>query len=741
MSSARLESTRLAATRRVGRPSRSVLFLACVSLSALLTSTARPVLGAACSGVGDPYGECFVNFAMHPGEFPFAVTVIESEGRVAVADLFTGLFFKYNKTDIGQAPTFFFGPLGSSFTTGLAWHPTDDLLYWIINDGMGQMLVKSGLDGTFISSVPLASPAGGQIGDLTWNAQTSSFWAIDIEADLVFEFSATGVVTANSFPSPGLTAFGGGAYGTGITSVPPTTLATGPRFDMPVGGPIDLRAARVVRVNEVGAPQGLTYRLDGGNSLTGWITGIAYTQANNLNHPAEYVVNVTSNGMVEVKVGIPNPTDPNNPEYIPAVVNFTCTADEDGNVTLAWTNRIPYTGIEIRRDGMVQTLLTEASFLSPGAKTFMDPMLQSGQYAYEIRATSANPNPLSNNARCAVVVGVGRLLNHVTHQGSDALAITVVESTGHVVVADLNSGNAHRYTKDLDFVSSFASPFGTQTTSGLTWRSTSNTLFWFNADTEQLRETDLNGVPVAPAVSLQSPEGGAIGDIAYAALTNTFWGVDITDGVYFEFNANGSLTGEQFPFATLGLGDSGFGNGLTVVGDPGVVALDVIAGAVSAGRVDRVLRVITPQNQISGDPYQLGPTTLSSFINGIAWTSAGSEGTAAEYLVGNDTNTIYEVSLTTPGTQFKRGDVNNNGTIEIADVTRLLNFIFGINPNLDCLDTADVNDDGQISIPDVTVLLNGIFGIGATQPAPPFPTCGVDTTASNLTCVSYGHCP
>ena len=56
--------------------------------------------------------------------------------------------------------------------------------------------------------------------------------------------------------------------------------------------------------------------------------------------------------------------------------------------------------------------------------------------------------------------------------------------------------------------------------------------------------------------------------------------------------------------------------------------------------------------------------------------------------------------------QFRRGDDNDNGTVDVADVSPLLNYIFGINTNIPCHDSADCNDDGAIDItrPDGTPL-------------------------------------
>ena len=57
----------------------------------------------------------------------------------------------------------------------------------------------------------------------------------------------------------------------------------------------------------------------------------------------------------------------------------------------------------------------------------------------------------------------------------------------------------------------------------------------------------------------------------------------------------------------------------------------------------------------------------------------------------------------------KKGDVNNDGSVTIADVTALVNIILGKSENYDSK-VADVNEDGSITIADVTSLVNIILG-------------------------------
>jgi hypothetical protein len=54
------------------------------------------------------------------------------------------------------------------------------------------------------------------------------------------------------------------------------------------------------------------------------------------------------------------------------------------------------------------------------------------------------------------------------------------------------------------------------------------------------------------------------------------------------------------------------------------------------------------------------------------------------------------------------GDVNGDGTVNISDVTLLVNIILG--NATDPYGNADVNGDGTVNISDVTLLVNIILG-------------------------------
>lgn len=87
---------------------------------------------------------------------------------------------------------------------------------------------------------------------------------------------------------------------------------------------------------------------------------------------------------------------------------------------------------------------------------------------------------------------------------------------------------------------------------------------------------------------------------------------------------------------------------------------------------------------------------------------------------------------------FRRGYINADAKVDLADVIYLLTFLFAHGPEPLCVKAADSNDDGSVDIADAIKVLGYLFG-GGNPPAAPFAECGGDPTPDNLTCdVSVG---
>jgi hypothetical protein len=82
---------------------------------------------------------------------------------------------------------------------------------------------------------------------------------------------------------------------------------------------------------------------------------------------------------------------------------------------------------------------------------------------------------------------------------------------------------------------------------------------------------------------------------------------------------------------------------------------------------------------------------------------------------------------------FRRGDLTNDGKVDLGDVLKLLDRVSGRLPGFTCPDAADVNDDGRESLEDAIKLLSWLYQ-GGDPPPPPFTEPGLDPTPDKLGC-------
>ncbi len=94
------------------------------------------------------------------------------------------------------------------------------------------------------------------------------------------------------------------------------------------------------------------------------------------------------------------------------------------------------------------------------------------------------------------------------------------------------------------------------------------------------------------------------------------------------------------------------------------------------------------------------------------------------------------------GIQFRRGDANTDGTVNIADAVYILQNLFASGPPIACRDAADSNDDESVNIADAVYILQNLFASGPAIPAPGPDNCGPDPTPdeTDLGCAVYDVC-
>ena len=92
--------------------------------------------------------------------------------------------------------------------------------------------------------------------------------------------------------------------------------------------------------------------------------------------------------------------------------------------------------------------------------------------------------------------------------------------------------------------------------------------------------------------------------------------------------------------------------------------------------------------------------------------------------------------------EFRRGDPNSDGSINITDGIYVLNYLFLGGPKPACQEAANPNDDAMVNITDGIYILNFLF-LGGPAPVAPGPTtCGPDRDGSptDLGCETYTKC-
>lgn len=89
---------------------------------------------------------------------------------------------------------------------------------------------------------------------------------------------------------------------------------------------------------------------------------------------------------------------------------------------------------------------------------------------------------------------------------------------------------------------------------------------------------------------------------------------------------------------------------------------------------------------------------------------------------------------------LRRGDVNRDGELNLADPLTILSHLFQGGVDLQCLDAADSNDDGDIDLAGAPGELGYLFLGQVDVIAAPFPGCGKDVSPDAVDCKAYGAC-
>jgi hypothetical protein len=111
--------------------------------------------------------------------------------------------------------------------------------------------------------------------------------------------------------------------------------------------------------------------------------------------------------------------------------------------------------------------------------------------------------------------------------------------------------------------------------------------------------------------------------------------------------------------------------------------------------------------------YRYGPINTTTITTGTQYTTAKRDNNYSYYLIGDGSdylftfdlnNLTFKLEMVEPQ-QVLMGDVNEDGYINVSDVTAMIAFILG-NPVVKFnADNADINGDSKINVSDVTELI------------------------------------
>jgi hypothetical protein len=144
------------------------------------------------------------------------------------------------------------------------------------------------------------------------------------------------------------------------------------------------------------------------------------------------------------------------------------------------------------------------------------------------------------------------------------------------------------------------------------------------------------------------------------------------------------------------------------------------------GAADQVVTLRFRENLVgSGEPV---PNVI---------TIGGDSATACNFGDAN-VKVVFRLNVSTDPL-FRRGFVNPDSKLDIADPIYIINDLFRDGPPVSCEKAADANDDGIYDASDAVYLINYLFKAGP-PPAGPFGACAVDPTPDSLTCDSAETC-
>ncbi len=402
--------------------------------------------------------------------------------------------------------------------------------------------------------------------------------------------------------------------------------------------------------------------------------------------------------------------DPATVNYDACITDLTVTISEAGPV-LSWKNNMLYEGIKITRSingGPPQTLVKD---LDGDLETYTDEDISDvGLVVYSVAPTTGTCDPASVETSFCGCIEPGCIEIAVPNSDFEELYLPGDDTiTGTISDGGWTQGVGPECPIDNgEYLFSDGSTGVVADIPG-----------WVGYDCEGWQglggtyNRDINNCNLQGSIGNQ---GQGVEGLYYLANGGD-WG-----------NPAGGLIVSDAPVATV---EAGFSYRLSVTarGAAEPVVLELLAGETVLTPTSSVDPVLSGNLQNFCRTYD--SSSLVDYIGEplriVLGVGRNATGTQTRF----DNVRLWKIETGEPEEKFNRGDVNADGSINIADAISLLGHLFGGEAEPSCPDAADGNDDGGLDIADAIAILGHLFG-GAGDLPQPFGSCGVDPTEDLL---------
>ncbi len=579
--------------------------------------------------------------------------------------------------------------------------------------------------GSPIGSAVTVNDSDSDLYGLTYDSLNDLFWSRDNVADRLLGINPTTGNIDQEIAIP----LGADEviFGTGISH---DVVGGEGFFDITYGNLLANTANRILRIDSTGARTGVD--LDA--TSIDQIQGIA-------RDGDSLFASSGTNFVFEVNLPNPDPIPPSE---------FIGRSLESGQVQLTWVNNGPgtsggYDGIQIKRNGVL--INTDAS---GDSTSFVDtPPDDVSSVQYTIEGIVANMGNQDVAPRTITVrVGPGSLVDFKQFAAAKPYGIAYDPAGDRIFVTEdsASSGMVFIYDTDLNLVDMFDTGF--TRIRGVAYdfvrdivhvsRQSSNTISRYDA---------VNGFAPLGSYGISGLGAGAsdLRDLTYDSNIDAivviatqlgsrrFIAVDPDEMAICCDLAQPAC--QSNPVSCLGVTKSTATPPVITTLGSGIAKTPADANSVDGYWLATVESTpgVVPQSQQFFPTTGVNDTFILSFgVIGpsvqIAGAIRGIDDADNTLFVANSvTGTLFKLLLAAGGTDFIRGDANQDLNIDVSDATYLLNYLYAAGPAPDCLDAADVNDNGVIDLSDSLYLILHLF-LSAPPPPAPYPDSGADPT-------------